>query len=66
VPAPPWWDRRLVVQEGLTNAVKYAAGQSAVIGIAYRNDHVEAEVTKHHRSGSASRRSETRTVRRAG
>jgi signal transduction histidine kinase len=34
-----------VVQEGLTNAVKYAAGQPTVVRAGYRDDHVEIEVT---------------------
>jgi signal transduction histidine kinase len=34
-----------VVQEGLTNAVKYAAGQPTVVLVGYRDDHVEVEVT---------------------
>jgi signal transduction histidine kinase len=34
-----------VVQEGLANAVKYAAGQPTVVLIGYRDDHVEVEVT---------------------
>lgn len=34
-----------VVQEGLTNAVKYAAGQLTVVRVGYRGDHVEVEVT---------------------
>jgi signal transduction histidine kinase len=34
-----------VVQEGLTNAVKYAAGQPTVVRAGYRDGHVEIEVT---------------------
>ncbi|WP_432835661.1 sensor histidine kinase [Dactylosporangium sp. CA-092794] len=34
-----------VVQEGLTNAVKYAAGQPTVVRVAYLDGRVEAEVT---------------------
>ncbi|MEV0159692.1 sensor histidine kinase [Nonomuraea fuscirosea] len=34
-----------VVQEGLTNAVKYAEGSPTTVRVGYRNDHVEVEVT---------------------
>jgi signal transduction histidine kinase len=34
-----------VVQEGLTNAVKYAAGQPTVVRVGYSGDQVEVEVT---------------------
>ncbi|MEV4804056.1 histidine kinase [Nonomuraea sp. NPDC049421] len=34
-----------VVQEGLTNAVKYAEGRPTTVRIGYRDDRVEAEVT---------------------
>ncbi|MFD2418020.1 sensor histidine kinase [Amycolatopsis pigmentata] len=34
-----------VVQEGLTNAMKYAAGQQTVVRVAHRDGHVEVEVT---------------------
>lgn len=34
-----------VVQEGLTNAIKYAAGQETVVRVGHRNGHVEVEVT---------------------
>ncbi|HEX3790655.1 MAG TPA: histidine kinase [Pseudonocardiaceae bacterium] len=34
-----------VAQEGLTNAVKYAAGQPTVVRVHYRDGRVEAEVT---------------------
>jgi signal transduction histidine kinase len=33
-----------VVQEGLTNVVKYAAGQPTVVRTGYRDDHIEVEV----------------------
>lgn len=34
-----------VVQEGLTNAVKYAEGRSTTVRVGYRDDRVEVEVT---------------------
>lgn len=34
-----------VVQEGLTNAVKYANGSPTTVRVGYRDDHVEVEVT---------------------
>jgi signal transduction histidine kinase len=34
-----------VVQEGLTNAVKYASGQPTVVRVDYRDGGVEVEVT---------------------
>jgi signal transduction histidine kinase len=33
-----------VVQEGLTNVVKYAAGQPTVVRTGYRDDHIDVEV----------------------
>jgi len=34
-----------VVQEGLTNAVKYATGRPSAVRVSYRTGHVEVEVT---------------------
>lgn len=34
-----------VVQEGLTNAIKYATGQRTVVRVGHRAGHVEVEVT---------------------